>query len=192
VLVHRLLVIVLALSGGTAFGGAAAAASLQIDPTTVVQGGTVEVSGSCEPNSSGYVMSEAFLHDAAHDFAGVGAVPFTTGATGDFTGSTVVPATVAPGAYQVSVRCGGGNVGIGATLTVVAASDAASPSTSPPSTSPATPPPSTPVPSMQPSSAQPSPAAEPAQSTAGRWLFLLGGALAVVLLVSALLWWRRP
>lgn len=98
---------------------AAAPASLQVTPTTVPAGHTVTVSGSCEANSAGSVISHAFLHDATHDFAGVGAVSFTTGSTGAFVTHPLVPASTPPGSYDITARCGGGNLGIAAHLTVV-------------------------------------------------------------------------
>lgn len=100
----------------------AAAPSLQVSPTSVAAGGSVQVSGTCEANTSGFALSHAFLHDATHDFAGVGAAPFQTDAAGSFSVAAAVPADIAPGSYDVTARCGGGNLGITATLTVTAAS----------------------------------------------------------------------
>ena len=97
---------------------ASAATSLTVSPTTTAPGTTVHVSGSCEANTSGFAISHAFLHNASHDFAGVGAVPFSTNAKGAFSVDATVPATIKPGAYAVTARCGGGNLGITATLTV--------------------------------------------------------------------------
>jgi hypothetical protein len=98
----------------------AAATELHVSPTTVRAGQSVHVSGSCEPNTQGFVLSSAFLHDASHDFAGVGAVGFSTSATGGFAGQASIPATISPGTYTVTARCGGGNLGISLTLTVTA------------------------------------------------------------------------
>jgi hypothetical protein len=96
----------------------AASASLHVSPTTVAAGRTVTVSGSCEANTNGFVISEAFFKDATHEFAGLGAVAFTTGAAGTFTTHPVVAATTAPGNYVITARCGGGNLGIEAHLRV--------------------------------------------------------------------------
>lgn len=96
-------------------------ASLTVEPGTVAAGGSVTVSGRCEANSSGFVLSPAFLHDATHDFAGVGAVSFNSNASGAFSGTALVPASTAAGRYTVTARCGGGNLGVSATLTVTAA-----------------------------------------------------------------------
>jgi hypothetical protein len=106
----------------------AAASTLQVTPRTVAAGGTVRVSGGpCEPHrTNGYVISPAFVNDyASHDFAGVGAVAFSTNAGGTFSVTAQVAAGTAPGNYWLTVRCGGGNFG-GTTLTVTAAAEPAS------------------------------------------------------------------
>ena len=101
-----------------AMAGPATAASLTVSPSTVAAGGSVTVSGNCEPNTSGFALSTAFLHDASHDFAGVGAVSFTTDASGNFSATATIPTSRAPGHYTVTARCGGGNLGVQAPLTV--------------------------------------------------------------------------
>ena len=101
--------------------GAAPSPSLHVTPSTVAAGGSVQVSGTCEPNTSGFAISPAFLHDATHDFAGVGAASFTTDAAGSFTVTAQIPASITPGSYDVTGRCGGGNLGISVPLTVTAA-----------------------------------------------------------------------
>jgi hypothetical protein len=120
-LVTVLAVLAAALLAGAAPAGAAPA-SLQVTPATVPAGRTVTVSGTCEANSAGSVISHAFLHDATHDFAGVGAVSFTTGSTGAFVTHPVIPRSTLPGSYEITARCGGGNLGIAAHLTVTSAS----------------------------------------------------------------------
>jgi hypothetical protein len=99
----------------------AAPASLNVSPTTVAAGRTVTVTGSCEANTTGFVISAAFFKDATHEFAGQGAVAFTTGAAGTFNTHPVIAATTAPGDYVITARCGGGNLGIEAHLRVTAA-----------------------------------------------------------------------
>jgi hypothetical protein len=108
----------LATVGGTAGTALAAPATLRVSPNSVVAGAVVQVSGNCEAHSSGFAISTAFRHDASHDFAGVGAVSFSTDASGAFSVSAQVPASIAPGTYSVGARCGGGNLGISASLTV--------------------------------------------------------------------------
>jgi len=101
---------------------AAPAATLHVSPPSQAAGGSVQVSGTCEANTSGHALSHAFLHDAAHDFAGVGAVAFQTDAAGNFSVTAEIPSSTTPGRYDVTARCGGGNLGITATLTVTPAS----------------------------------------------------------------------
>ena len=103
---------------------AAPATSLQVSPTSEAAGGSVQVSGTCEANTSGFALSHAFLHDASHDFAGVGAAPFQTDAAGGFAVTAEIPTSIAPGSYDVTARCGGGNLGLTATLIVTTASGA--------------------------------------------------------------------
>lgn len=99
---------------------AAAAPTLHVNPHTVAAGGSVQVSGTCEANTTGFAISPAFVHDASHDFAGVGAAPFSTNAGGAFSVTAQVAASTAPGTYSVTARCGGGNLGIMVALTVTA------------------------------------------------------------------------
>jgi hypothetical protein len=115
---------------------AAAAPTLSVHPGAVNAGGSVQVSGSCQPNTTGFAISHAFLHDASHDFAGVGAAPFSTNATGKFAVTAQVPSSIAAGSYSVTARCGGGNLGVTATLTVTAAV-ASDPASAPPTAVPA-------------------------------------------------------
>ena len=100
--------------------------SLTFDPPTVTAGGgKLFINGSCEPNTSGFVISEAFAgQPSVGDFAGVPALSISTGSDGTFgIGLTIAP-TIAPGAYPVGLRCGGGLAASG-TLTVKAGSLAA-------------------------------------------------------------------
>ena len=118
-----LMALLVGLAGvGTGAGVAVAApAALHVSPGSVPSGGSVHVTGSCEPNTSGVAISSAFLHDATHDFAGVGAASFTTDAAGAFATDALIPAATAPGTYTVTARCGGGNLGVSVTLLVTAA-----------------------------------------------------------------------
>lgn len=120
---RRFLVLTIALLAvlWPAMTAAAGSASLHVTPTTAPAGSQVRVSGTCDPNTGGFAISTAFLHDATHDFAGVGAVPFDTNGSGAFSVRAQIPATRTPGTYQVTARCGGGNLGIAATLTVTPA-----------------------------------------------------------------------
>ena len=101
---------------------AASGASIAVSPATQHQGGSVQVSGSCEANTSGFAISRAFFHDAAHEFAGVGAAPFTTDGMGHFSTTAMISSAAMPGSYTVSARCGGGNIGVTATVVVTSRS----------------------------------------------------------------------
>ncbi len=106
---------------GLALPASAAPASLHVTPSTVAAGRTVTVTGSCEANSAGWVISPAFFRDPTHEFGGLGAVSFTTGAAGTFTTHPVIARTTAPGRYSITARCGGGNLGLEVFVTVTAA-----------------------------------------------------------------------
>jgi LPXTG-motif cell wall-anchored protein len=100
----------------------AQAGTLTFDPSNVVAagGGKLNINGSCEANTSGFVISQAFAgQPSVSEFAGVPAVAIETSSTGTFgIGLTIAP-TVSPGDYSVSLRCGGGLAASG-TLTVQA------------------------------------------------------------------------
>ena len=120
---RKLLILSIALVPGLWLAtpaGAASPATLHVAPTSVAAGGSVQVTGSCEPSTEGFAISHAFLHDAAHDFAGVGAAPFATNAAGAFSVAAEIPSSTPPGSYGVTARCGGGNLGITVALTVTA------------------------------------------------------------------------
>ena len=101
---------------------AASGASIAVSPSSQHPGGSVQVSGSCEAGTSGFAISRAFLHDATHDFAGVGAVPFTTDSMGHFATTAMISSAATPASYTVSARCGGGNIGVTATVVVTSGS----------------------------------------------------------------------
>jgi hypothetical protein len=101
---------------------AASGASITVSPSSQHAGGSVQVSGTCEASTSGYAISRAFRHDATHDFAGVGAAPFTTDSMGHFATTAMISSAATPGSYTVSARCGGGNIGVTATVVVTPAS----------------------------------------------------------------------
>ena len=116
-----------ALLGGVAaaavLAGAASAAqngSISVSPSTVPAGGTVHISGSvsvqgCPPSDSATVVGNAALFPP--DGFGPSAA---RDSQGDFSLDYTVPTPTPAGSYDVGVRCGGGNVGIAATLTVSA------------------------------------------------------------------------
>jgi LPXTG-motif cell wall-anchored protein len=110
--------------------GPAAAASINVSPTSVPAGGSVTVSGSASPGCGQEKVtlhSKAFSHE--NDFAGLPAIFATSEANGDFSVSTQIPSNRAPGTYTIGGRCGGGNLGVQASLQVTAASSGTLPRT---------------------------------------------------------------
>jgi hypothetical protein len=93
--------------------------SLTFDPATATAGGgKVFINGSCEPNTTGFVISHAFANQpSVGEFAGVPAIAIETGSDGTFGIGLTIDPSVKPGHYAVSLRCGGGLAASG-TLTV--------------------------------------------------------------------------
>jgi len=157
---------------------AASATTLQVSPRATTAGDTVVVSGSVGPAPAGsacatslMLLSRAFVH--THEFAGVPAVIAAVKPDGTFTTSTRIPRSTPPGTYDLSGRCGGGNIGVSAILTVRAAPTA--------TTTPA------PVPS-----ATAPPATRPTASTADSWIIpgLVGLAVGAMAAVGVWLLYR--
>ena len=100
-------------------GAAGSAVHLSLTPSIVRPGGTVHIRGNadgCHRGNTVFVLSRAFVH--THEFAGVSAVLAKVRAGGAFRATTVIPRTRRPGRYNVTARCGGGNLGVLAHLTV--------------------------------------------------------------------------
>jgi hypothetical protein len=114
--------VVLATIAGTP--GLVSAASISVSPTTVVPGGNVRLSGDvlaggtpgCDVAGGVTLISDAFA--GLGEFAGVGAVNLPVDATGHFDSTVALTTSVAAGTYTISGRCGGGNLGVSATLVV--------------------------------------------------------------------------
>jgi hypothetical protein len=106
---------VLVLTAAPAY---AKSASITVSPTTVSAGGTVHISGSipvnkCPASDGATVTGEAAL------FPPDGFGPTATrDAHGNFAVDYTVPTSTPAGTYDVGLRCGGGNVGVSASLTV--------------------------------------------------------------------------
>ena len=102
----------------------AAAATIVVSPTVVATAGTVTVSGDvlvngargCAVGNDVTLSSNAFA--GLGEFAGVGAVIVSVDSTGHFSKTVVLRTTVPAGRYTIVGRCGGGNLGVQATLTV--------------------------------------------------------------------------
>lgn len=93
--------------------------ALTLTPSRVARGGTVlvrGVAGGCTEGNSVTIISHAF--SAQHNFAGVPAVFTQVGSAGRFSVQTRIPTARPPGTYVVTARCGGGNLGVAAHLTV--------------------------------------------------------------------------
>jgi len=105
--------------------------AIHASPGTVGAGGTVTVSGSAGLDCSGDVtlISKAFAH--THDFAGLPALMVPTTAGGAFSATTTIPGSTPAGTYTITGRCGGGNLGVSATLVVRAAAPGGLPRTGP-------------------------------------------------------------
>ncbi len=118
-----LLVALVVLALGAA---SAVAATIDVNPATVATGGQVTVSGDvlangtpgCTVPGDVTLISDAFA--GLGEFAGTGATTATADASGNFTTTVTLSAAVAPGTYTVTGRCGGGNLGVSASLTVAA------------------------------------------------------------------------
>jgi hypothetical protein len=115
------------LAAGTAVavlasaGTVTAAISLTVAPASVQRGHRVIIRGNadaCGLGNAVTIISKAFAH--THDFAGLPAVFARVRAGGKFGIRPRIPSTKAAGNYGVSARCGGGNLGVSATIHVVA------------------------------------------------------------------------
>jgi hypothetical protein len=149
---------------------AASATTLQVSPSAITAGDTVVVSGSVGPAPTGsacatsvMLLSSAFA--PIEEFAGVPAVMAAVRPDGTFAATTRIPLSTPAGTYDLSGRCGGGNIGVSATLKVRAAPTTTTPAPAPSATAP--------------------PATQPTASTADSWIIpglvgLVVGAMAAV------------
>jgi hypothetical protein len=153
--------------------------NLQVSPSRVVAGHTVTVSGSVGPvpadsacASGVTLISKAVVH--TDDFAGLPAVFATVKPDGTFTATTTIPRSKQAGSYSITGRCGGGNLGVSATLVVRAGpvTDPVSPTTTPaPAAPPATGPPiDQPLPAPTVTGPPNQPAATAAAQAASGWI----------------------
>jgi hypothetical protein len=98
-----------------------AATSLTVAPASVHRGHRVIIrgnAGDCAVGNAVTVISKAFAH--TYDFAGLAAVFARVRSGGKFGIRPRIPSTKTIGNYGVSARCGGGNLGVSATIHVVA------------------------------------------------------------------------
>jgi hypothetical protein len=175
---------------------ASAATTLQVSPSSITAGDTVVVSGSVGPAPAGsacatsvLLLSRAFV--PTDEFAGVPAVTAAVKPGGAFTATTTIPRSTPAGTYTISGRCGGGNIGVSATLEVRSAPTTTTTPAPAPSASATAPP--APAPSAAaPPAAQPT-TAPPTTSTADNWIIpgLVGLAVGALAALGAWLLFRR-
>jgi hypothetical protein len=95
--------------------------TIHVEPSQVHRGHVVHVFGKvpgCPAPDAVSLLSGAFSH--AKDFAGVPVVFARVGkGTSSYSIDTRIPSTRKPGRYTVTGRCGGGNIGVQATLHVL-------------------------------------------------------------------------
>jgi hypothetical protein len=95
--------------------------TMHVRPNTVRAGGRTRVFGSaggCAPGNEMILLSEAFPR--RNEFAGVPAVFTPVRTDGRYSKRVRIPRGRRPGEYQISARCGGGNLGIFRRLEVLA------------------------------------------------------------------------
>ena len=97
----------------------AAIVSLVVSPTVVHPGGAVRVTGNadgCPRGDTVLILSRAF--SSRTGFAGVPALRARVRAGGAFATTGRIRVHAARGRYGVTARCGGGNLGVEAHVTV--------------------------------------------------------------------------
>jgi hypothetical protein len=113
------LALVAVIAAAPAAVAARSKVSLAVTPSVVRRGHDVVIrgrAGDCPSGDAVTIISRAFVH--THDFAGVPAVYARVRAGGRFSATTRIPAARRAGRYTVTARCGGGNLGVLARLTV--------------------------------------------------------------------------
>ena len=106
--------------GAASTGVAAASPSIYVRPAEVHAGQTTRVYGwaaGCAAGDKVTLISRAFVH--AHDFAGLPAIYAPVSSGGAYSVRTRIPVHRRAGRYAISARCGGGNLGVRAVLTVL-------------------------------------------------------------------------
>ncbi len=113
------------VAGAIALGALpASAATITASPATVAPGGSVTLAGDvlvnckagCGTPGTVTLISPAFT--GLGEFAGVGAVNLPVDASGHFHATVTLSVNAPSGTQTITGRCGGGNLGVSATLTV--------------------------------------------------------------------------
>ena len=101
--------------------GAAPGVELNVTPGKVRPGRQVRVFGNvadgCARGDAVTLLSRAFTN--TYSFAGLPAIYATVGSNGAFSVKTTIPATRKAGSYEITGRCGGGNLGVVVPLRVL-------------------------------------------------------------------------
>ena len=106
------------IAAGPAYAGQNASGSIFVSPSDVPAGGTVHITGSVDPQ--GCPTSDSAIPTSDDSlFPGDGFGPATArNSQGAFALDYTVPTSTPAGTYQIGLRCGGGNVGVFASLQV--------------------------------------------------------------------------
>lgn len=109
---------------GALVAATAGAASITVSPTTAPVGGTVTVSGDVlGPNGQAGCQLPGTVLLFSAGFGDLNTpVQASAGADAKYSVQVTIPSSVAPGTYTITARCGGGNLGVQATLAVTAGS----------------------------------------------------------------------
>jgi hypothetical protein len=113
-------VVAVVVTGLLATPATAAAPTIAVNPNPVHRGRLVRVHGAvsgCPRGDRVTLISRAFSHH--HDFAGVPAIFARVAAGGAYSVRTRIPASREPSRYSITGRCGGGNLGVATSLTVL-------------------------------------------------------------------------
>jgi hypothetical protein len=154
-----------------------APSTLQVSPRSVTAGDSVTVSGFISPAPAGWecassvtLLSRAFV--GTHEFADVPAIGAAVKSDGTFAVTTRIPRATAAGTYDITGRCGGGNIGAMATLVVRATPTTPAPAPpAPPVTHPqASTPTAAPTPTAPLTPVAAGPAGPPAAHPASGWV----------------------
>ncbi|MGI8800588.1 MAG: hypothetical protein ACR2KV_00210 [Solirubrobacteraceae bacterium] len=118
----RKFILLAAFAATGALAAAAAGAggvTIHVHPSSVHRGHVAHLFGVV-PGCQGGVtlLSRAFSHK--QDFAGLPAITAPVDTQGKYSVYTRIPANRKPQKYSISGRCGGGNIGVFASITVLA------------------------------------------------------------------------
>jgi hypothetical protein len=116
----RSAIVAATLSLGATTAAGATQSSLTLTPAMVHRGGSVLIrgsAGSCPVGDTVVVISRGLPR--THEFAGLPAVWARVRPGGRFATRVRIPLAKPAGRYAVTARCGGGNLGVLARLTVL-------------------------------------------------------------------------